>query len=164
MWKFAFSEIVCKRALFLQPNISNREYVARCSLGKRLTFGWMGCWWCYSSFFAVLFMGSVDVCWCLLMSPGKFHGVPSQAAQSSTFKDALLGTGDKTLVYLDADPWAGMMAPGGIGGLDWLSRLATGGHIICIYYMCLLFIYVCIYICVCIYIYIYYIGIYIYII
>jgi hypothetical protein len=47
---------------------------------------------------------------------GKFHGVPSQAAQSSTFKDALLGTGDKTLVYLDADPWAGMMAPGGRGG------------------------------------------------
>ncbi|CAL1127991.1 unnamed protein product [Cladocopium goreaui] len=42
------------------------------------------------------------------------QGLEAKAAQSSTFKDALLGTGDKTLVYLDADPWAGMMAPGGL--------------------------------------------------
>ena len=35
-----------------------------------------------------------------------------QAAESSTFKEALLSTGEKTLVYLDTDPWAGMMAPG----------------------------------------------------
>ena len=64
---------------------------------------------------------------------GKFHGwggrCHPQAAQSSTFKDALLGTGDKTLVYLDADPWAGMMAPGGIGGIGVrLGNFATGWH------------------------------------
>lgn len=42
------------------------------------------------------------------------QGLEAKAAESSTFKEALLSTGEKTLVYLDTDPWAGMMAPGGL--------------------------------------------------
>lgn len=45
---------------------------------------------------------------------GRIHGHGDQAAESSTFKEALLSTGEKTLVYLDTDPWAGMMAPGSV--------------------------------------------------
>ena len=37
-----------------------------------------------------------------------------KAAESSGFREALLATGDKLLVYLETDPWAGMMAPGGL--------------------------------------------------
>ncbi|CAK9063277.1 unnamed protein product [Durusdinium trenchii] len=41
-------------------------------------------------------------------------GLQAKAEQNSTFKEALLATGDKTLVFLEADPWAGMTAPGGL--------------------------------------------------
>ena len=99
-------EIVCKRAPFLaSQHLESKP--AGPMLGKSFTLGWLG-----SS----------------RAGGGRCH---PQAAQSSTFKDALLGTGDKTLVYLDADPWAGMMAPGGIGGIGVRrGSFATGWHMI----------------------------------
>lgn len=46
--------------------------------------------------------------------PLMLEALRARAAQSAAFKEALLATGDKTIVCVDTDPWAGMQAPGGI--------------------------------------------------
>lgn len=42
------------------------------------------------------------------------EGLKAKAAQCPAFVQALQATGDKTLVFADTDPWAGMQAPGGL--------------------------------------------------
>jgi len=42
------------------------------------------------------------------------EGLRAKAAQSDVFKAALVGTGEKMIVLVSTDPWAGMQAPGGI--------------------------------------------------
>eukprot|EP00439_Symbiodinium_sp_Y106_P077837 s1214_g16.t1 len=42
------------------------------------------------------------------------EGLKAKAAQCPAFVQALQATGEKTLVFADTDPWAGMQAPGGL--------------------------------------------------
>jgi len=52
--------------------------------------------------------------WDAVRSELMLEALRAKAAQNPGFAEALLATGDRTIVLVDTDPWAGMQAPGGI--------------------------------------------------